>query len=308
MNMLVRTLLVGALIVGGGLFGLHVHNETVDRLELDLGKERLRASWHERAGHVRGIEDPERYRDEFRAAARWYASEITALYNRFPGKRDRDQALTDMEAQVAAGKMKPQELQRRKEWFDETRAVLEIIEGGRYRPVVSGIANGVRVDLLGITRVRHEGESQLRLDFVAWGVPRRVEAKKNSDKTTVVRTDVDFGLDSIDFEFIDDQQKLIGGLNGGRPQFFIDHPERWMADFPPHAWIGTYWIDPMPENTHTVSLRIGGQVRSTVGAALPIAFDWELPAKSDWRVREGESFDGDERLLPGEDIDRSARR
>lgn len=311
MNPLIRLTLVAAALLGVGAFAFRSHTESMRRFEHDLARERLRAAYVERAAWIRSLSDGERYRDEFAQLARWYKAEWNDISNRFPELQGPG-ALAEMEAQVAAGKMAREELANRREWYDATKAVHQLIEQGNYDPLLTSTTNGVRLDVVGMRRENYEGKSRLRLDVVAWGAPRREIVQKvdrgMAGSEAQVKFSADFDFRRLILEFIDEQQKLVGGTEGGAPVIVVERPERWFPQFPPMAVIGTYWLDPFPDKTASVSLRVATEVKSPWSAPLPAFYEWRVPARPEWRVRTGESFDAEERLFGEDQVDRSATR
>lgn len=307
MNPLLRIVLLAGLVLAALVYGIGAHTDAVKTLEFDLAKERLRAAFTERTAYTRSLEDTERWANELVSASRWYESEWTNLLNRHPERRAESDVLATMEAQVAAGQMPKQELENRREWYDATQAVHALLSSGRYTPIASAISNGVRLDILGMKRQSYAGRERMRLDVALWGAPRREVLQKNDGGATLKRQ-LDFNFTRLSLEFIDDNEKLIGGGDTGAPTLVVDHPERWIPQFPPMAALGTYWIEAFPENTATVDLRIAGDIRSPSAGPIPVSFEWRLPVRAEWKVGAGEAFEGEERLLPAEEIDRSAGR
>lgn len=305
MKQLLKIALLAGAAIAAVLYGINAHQSAVKSLDYELGKERLRASFVERASFARSLEDRERWADELHSLTRWYAGEWTDLLNRHPERRDENDVLASMEAQVKSLNMSKNDFENRKEWFDTTSDIYKLITGGHYSPVASGVDSGIRLDVVRIAKARYEGRDRMRLDVAIWGAPRREVAQKSGGET-VLRRQLDFALSHLEMEFIDDQQKLIGGGSTGAPVLMVDYPERWIPEFPPLAVLGTYWIDAFPENTDIVDLSIRGDIRSTFGPAIPVSFEWNLPARKAWKLGEGEEFEAEERLMPDEMRDRSA--
>lgn len=307
MNPLLRIVLLAGLVLAALVYGIGAHTDAVKTLEFDLAKERLRAAFTERAAYTRSLSDTERWANELVSVSRWYESEWTDLLNRHPERRAEADVLATMEAQVAAGQMPKQELENRREWYDATKSIHSLITSGRYTPIASAISNGVRLDIVGLSRATYAGRERMRLDVALWGAPRRELVQKNDTGATLKRQ-LDFAFTKLGLEFIDEKSKLIGGGDTGAPTLVVDYPERWIPQFPPMAVLGTYWIDAFPENAATVDIRIAGDIRSPTAAPIPVSFEWKLPVRASWKVGAGETFEGEERLLPAGEIDRSAGR
>lgn len=308
MNPLVRTLILGGLLVVGVGFAVNVHNDKVAGLELDRGHEKLRASFVERAGYVRSLASDDRYRDEFIALLKWYDAQLAELHNLYPGRFDNESAIKELDAQVASGKAKPGDIALKKEFYEHTKGFYTLLETGRYNPVATQVATGLRVDLVQLKREVYEGKPKLRVDLAIWGAPRRELAQKQEGKAANVKMTLDFAVKSLSLEFIDAKQKLVGGGDTGAPVLTIDYPERWVPGFPPQATFGTWWIDPLPQETEKLSLKIDAEIRSPTSGGLPLQFNWDLAARPEWKLGAGETFEGETRLMPEEDLDRSGQK
>lgn len=305
MNPVVRSLILGGLVAGAAVFAMGEHNETVAGLEYENAREKLRAAFGERAGYVRSLADEDRYREELSTVTKWYAAEVSGIYNRFPGKKAPGKVLKEIEAATAAGTMKEGEAQLRKEFYEEAKLFYDLFQSGRYNPVATATQNGVRFDLVSMKRDTYEGRSRLRVDFAVWGAPRRETVTKSPDgKQATAKMNLDFGLRGLGIELVDAKQKLIGGGDTGAPTIVVEHPERWIQDFPPQFAVGTWWIDPLLAEAETVLLNISGEIRSPSSGALPVTFEWKLPNRDEWKARAGEKFDGEERVMAEEDLKR----
>lgn len=332
MSALVKALLAGGLIVAIAIVAVNSHNETVDGLEYENARTKLRAAFAERTAWVHAVPEEDRYRDELNAATKWYASEVAAIYNRFPGKKAPEAAIEEMEKQAEEGTLKGADLALRKEFFEETKRFNDMMKNGTYNPFTTQVQSGIRLDLVSLQRVQHEGKSRLRLDVAVWGAPRREEITKSADgKSGTAHIRLDFALKGLSLEFIDESQKadpnakkpatkvamapgrtpteppaglLLGGGETGAPELLVEYPERWNTDVPPQFAIGHWWLDPMPRETTKVVLVISGEARSPVVGTYPVTYEWTLSPKSDWKLRDGETFDGEERIMAEEELKR----
>lgn len=297
--------ILSILIIGGGLvaatfFALDAHETQVTELEYQVQLSKLRNQYVERSGWVRSIPDQERWRDEFISLNRWYETQWTALHNRFPGRGSTDGVLAEIEERAAAG---AQDTALRMEFFEHTKGFQKVLASGHYLPIATHIASGVRLDLLDMKKVVHDGRKALRVDLAAWGAPRQMLEGRSQGEVTQ-KLALDFALNSFSVEFIDENDKLIGGGDTGGPEILIDYPERWVPAFPPQAAFAIWWIEPMPSETKTVLLTIDGNIRSSAAGSMPVTMEWRLPASEGWKLGEGVEFEGDERVMPEEAMDR----
>lgn len=300
MGKIFGTLIIGGALVAAVFFALDAHDKQVTDLEYELQLSGLRNQYVERAGWVRSIEANERWRDEFISLNRWYESQWTALHNRFPGRGTADGVLAAIDAETAAGS---KDGALKKEFFEHTKGFQKTLASGHYLPIAHQISSGVRLDLLDMKKVVHEGRNALRVDLVAWGAPRQTIESRSQGQATK-KMALDFALKSFSVEFIDEKDKLIGGGDTGGPEILVDYPERWIPAFPPQAALATWWVEPMPRETKTVLLTIDGEIRSGASGSMPVSMEWRLPASEGWKLGEGQAFEGDERVMPEEAMDR----
>lgn len=317
MNPLVRTLIVGGLVVAGAIVGINVHNASVNELEYDKSRLALRAAYDERAAYVRSIADETRYREELSTAYKWYLAESDGIYNRFPGKKVEDKTLKEMEAQVAAGKMKQPDFVERKEFFDLTKQFFQLFDSGRYNPLFTAVHTGLRFDIVDIRRDVNEGKPGLRIDFTVSGAPRLETVSKQDGKAIATKMTLNFGLTSLDVEYVSEKEvpakkkgampekerTLVGGGKTGAPTIVVEYPERWIEQFPPQYAVGTWWMDPMPAEATHVKLDFGGEIRSQNGM-LPVDYTYEADIRPEWKVKDGEKFEGEERIMQEEEMRR----
>lgn len=311
MNRLVVTIILGLLVVAGAVVGINGHNAQVAKLEYELGRERLRTQYIERASGVHGQANSDRRGEELASLTKWYNAEIQSLSNLFPGQHDPDASIKEAEAQSAApsnGK-KAGDLELRKEFATETKGLYDTILKSRYKPVATAVLEGVRFDILSIRRAQDEGHSRLRIDAVLWGAPTQlVEREQQANKTSSVKKQLNFGFKGLDFKFFDAKETLLGGGSTGAPRVVIEAPERWFGDFPPQAVLAVWYIDPLPETAEQMSLAFAGEIKSPSAGPLPVSNEWELKVDSAWRVQAGEKFEGEQRLMPEEDLKRSSAK
>lgn len=305
MNPLMKTLILGGTVLAGALYAFDAHNTQVARLDLEAQKARLRAAYVERMSFAYSLPSADRYRDEFASATKWYEAELTDLYNRHPGvAHDADAALRSIEEQEKTGKIKVDQAAGRKEFHEITKGFYQLIKSGRYAPLQSTPAMGVRLDLLGMRRESYEGKSRVRIDAVVWGAPRRELVTKADGKGANVKVSLDYLPKKLSFEFIDGGKKLLGGGETGAPTFLVDYPERFVPDFPPQAALAVWYVDPFPREAASVSMKIDSEIRSPTGAAIPFTTALTFTPDEALKLGANEKFEGEERVMPEEAMNR----
>lgn len=303
MNSLAKTVVIGGAVLGGALYGFSAHNAQVSRLDLEGRRAHLRSAYVERMSYAYSLPDNDRYRDELASATRWYEAELKDLYNQHPEAAKAAEA--DAAAKPAASAEKAA---LGKEYADVTKGFHDLLKSGKYAPVYSVPTMGVRLDLLGMRRETYEGKSRIRIDAVLWGAPRReTVTKQEGGKSATAKVNLDFAFKRLGFEFVDAKQKLLGGGETGAPTFLVDYPERFIPDFPPQAALAVWYVDPFPAGAVTLNLKIDGELRSPAGAPIPVALGMGFPARDELKVQAGEKFEGEERLMPEEELDRAKK-
>jgi hypothetical protein len=307
MNPLIKTLVLGGAVLAGAIYAFDAHTVQVTKLDLDGQRARLRAAYVERMSFAYSLPSNERYRDEFASATKWYEAELADLYNRHPGAaKDADAALKELEAQEKAGKVKADQAAGKKEFIEITRGFYQLIKSGKYAPVYSTPMYGIRFDVLSMRRESYEGRSRVRIDAVVWGAPRREMVSKDAaGKAGSVKVSLDFLPKKLGFEFVDAKQKLVGGGETGAPTFLVDFPERFIPDFPPQAALAVWYVDPFPREAATVTMKVDCEIRSPAGAPVPFSITSAFPTPEELKLLDGEKFEGEERVMPEEDLNRA---
>ena len=198
-------------------FLLSGSRERADAYDARLERARLKRDFSERAGAARTIPAdrlPE-WRDEVAALSRWYFDELQAIRNRHPAEPARPSGV-----EAAAADRKGSSTTRRapssrtSKYADGRLAPAR----GRYAPVQSMIAEGLRLDLLAVEagappRAARRGSGSLRAGSAPF-----VEREKGSERTTVVRNVVPVSFKRIAFHFLDAAGKPYGEMSsGGEP-------------------------------------------------------------------------------------------
>ncbi|ABS26304.1 hypothetical protein [Anaeromyxobacter sp. Fw109-5] len=273
--------------------------ERGDAYEAQLERARLKRDFSERAGAARTIPSdrlPE-WRDEIAALSRWYFDELQAIRNRHPGEPVRPNAVeaaaSDRKSKLDAGaRAQLEDFQR----FADGR--LALLREGRYAPVQSMIAEGLRLDLVAVeTGSPPEGGAPgLRIDFALWGAPRFLEREKGGERTTVVRSVVPVSFKRLAFHFIGADGKPYGEMSGGgEPYQKLADPERFADDFPPGVLFGTWYVELFPREATEVRLEIQADVRGASGAVRPATFLAQLPVPDGWKLPPGAVFQAEVR-------------
>lgn len=256
-----------------------------------LQGEGLRRELVSRAGVARGLAGPAGV-EEARAVLRWWFEASAALRERYPGPgrtRERPRPAKERDTEEAFRRYADDRLQG--------------LRRG-YAPVLSGVDQGVRLDVLSIEAGEHPDthERAIRIDFALWGAPRRTERDPGAEGARgAQRVVVPIAFRQLAFRFLDASGKTWGEMTGtGEPYLLLKDPERSSAELPPDIALGTWWVEPFPREAGRVELAVGVQVQGMTGGALAPSFRWELPIGEGWQLRPGETFRAETREAPPE--------
>ncbi|WP_242341553.1 MULTISPECIES: hypothetical protein [unclassified Anaeromyxobacter] len=272
--------------------------EKADAYEARLERARLKRDFSERAGAARAIPAdrlPE-WRDEIAALSRWYFDELQAIRNRHPSEPARP---TGVEAAAGdrKGKLEEKDRSQLQDFQKYADGRLALLREGRYAPVQSMLAEGLRLDLLAVEpgTPPEGGAPGLRIDFALWGSPRFLERERGGERT-VVRSVVPVAFRRIAFHLLDPAGKPYGEMSGGgEPYQKLADPERFQDDFPPGAIFGTWWVELLPREAATVQLEIQTDVRGASGAVRPATFQAQIPIPDAWKLPPGAVFQAEVR-------------
>jgi hypothetical protein len=291
MNPVVRLLLLIAFVVAIGGYGLHEYQARQTDAESKLDLLRIQRDYDERAPAAREIAGADEYRDEMNALFRWYFGAVRDHDNHFPDQRDHEHGWKDIVHKHEVGNIKQPEFDGLSQNHATVDEVYKMLQAGRYEPIYSATSVGQHFDIWRAEREQHDGQPMIRLDFVWWGPQRRVEVEK-SDSGTMRRVQVSAELQGIAFSLMDAKDKLYGEVHGEEPSTKVSDPDRYLDLFPSNAVLGTYWVALFPHEAQTLKLTINAVTRTVQGHELTSKFDWSIPLKDDWKLAEGQKWEG----------------
>jgi hypothetical protein len=291
MNPVVRLLLliVAALAIGG--WALHEYQTRTIEADSKLDLVRIQRDYDERAPAAREIAGADEYRDEMGGLFRWYFGALRDHDNHFPDQRDHEKGWKDILHKHEIGVIKQPEFEGLSQNHATVDEVYKMLQGGRFDPVYSGASLGQHFDIWRAQREQHENQPMIRLDFVWWGPQRKVEFEKSETGTTK-RVQVSAELQGIVIQLMDAKDKLYGEVHGEEPSAKISDPDRYLDLFPANAVLGTYWLALVPHEAQTLKLEVDAVTRTASGHELPAKFEWSIPLKDDWKLAEGQKWEG----------------
>ena len=297
-RLLLVALPAGLLMVGLVLL-LNAWSARGDAFEARLERARLKREFAERSALARALpaQPVEEWRAESAALVRWYVEGLAAIRNRHPGEPPRPSALAAAEGEKKGAEKDRATLKDFQKYADDR---FELLRGARYAPLVSSVAEGLRLDLLTVQAGPSPdgGGPGLRIDFALWGPPKLLEREATGDKATT-RTVVPVALKQLSLKLLDEKGGLFGGMaGGGEPHQKLADGERFVEDFPPSILFGTYWIDLLPRQPKTLELELAASVRGAGGRERPALFSVTLPIEEGWRLPPGVDFKAEVREGP----------
>ncbi len=300
MNPVVRLLILVIIAAGLGGWGVHAYQVRRTEEEAKLDLLRIQRDLDERVPAAREIANAEEYNDEMRQLFRWYFGAVREHDNRFPDQKDHDRGWKDLEHKHAVNLIKGPEFEQFQANHATVDGVYKLLQSGKYDPVLTGSSMGQHFDLLKIERDQHDGKPMLRFDFAWWGAQRKVMADK-SDTGTTRRTEVAATVQSISLELLDDKGKKYGHMDLGEPNTKVPDQDRYADLLPPNVVLGTFWLDLIPHEAQKGKLSIACSTRTVEGHELNAKFEWDLPLKDDYKLAEGQKWEGASEEIGDED-------
>jgi hypothetical protein len=293
MKRLLLVALPAGLILLASVFLLQAWRARGEGYEARLERARVKREFVERSALARAMpaQPPEPWRAEAGALLRQYLEAVAAVRNRFPGEPARPAAVAAA-AEEKKGKLADKDRAAIAEFQQYADGRAALVKGGRYAPVASAVAEGLRLDLLAVEAGPNPdgGGPGLRVDFALWGVPRTLEREGAGEKTTS-RTVLGVSLRQLAIRLLDGKGQLFGGMQGGgEPAIKLADPDRFTDDLPPSILFGTWWLELLPRPPVRLELELTAAVRGAAGQDRPAVFTVALPIDEAWRLPAGAEF------------------
>lgn len=285
MHPMLKTLVVLLLVGGAGAAGIYYYSNQTTEAAYHKKLEDLSQRWTARLGSVQGITDPQRYNEEMSTQLKWYFSQLQEIYNHFPKQRDPDRAWKEIQKELDSGRIPAEKKAEYKEFFDYAKKVFGVLQSGDYAGNPNGSSQSMHMDIYSMKPVSYQGVPRIRIDFILWGAPHRIQSHKNQVGTTINKVVVPVTFNKMFFQFLDDKGKVYGEMSGsgGEPTIKIEDPKRWIAEFPAGALLGTWWVDMFPEKAAKVVWEIGMTGRTDAGNPIDASYRWTLDVPDNWK-------------------------
>jgi len=293
MKRLLLVTLPAGLAVVAAIFLMTSWRSRGDAFEARQERARLKREFSERSAVGRALPAApvEEWRTEAASLLRWYVEGAAAVRNRHPG----EQPEPPREAAPSGAKEKATVEDFRR--YAEERWAL--VKGGRYAPIASAVAEGLRLDVLTISPgPSPEGTGPgLKVEVAIWGVPRLLE--REAGEKGILKTVLPVSLRQLSVRLLDGQGAVFGGMvGGGEPHQKLADPERFVEDFPPSILFGTYWLELLPRPPTTLELELTASIRGASGRERPALLTVALPIDESWRLPQGAEFKAEVREGP----------
>lgn len=277
--------LVGAVAIGGYLVSRQ--SARADAAEAELSFTRLQRDHLEKVGWIRAIPDETQYRTEVNPFLAHYFKGVEAHRKRHGGNPDFDDYVKEREARG----VKDLEAHRRHWQFVKTQ--FDLMRGGSYAPVFSGADKGMRLDVVSADVVMEQGEPVIRMVLALWGAQRELREEDRGVKRMVTSARFKVGF----------KVHRVAGRGGrapapheasidGDPGMKIDHPERFIPEFPPQLVLGRYDVDLWPSDSDKLEIAFTVDSTAASGGTASASFLWKVDVPSSWKLREGEAWKG----------------
>jgi len=293
MSQLAKIVLTSVAVIVVAFVAINKYDSMQEQYEYRLAKEQVRSEFLERSAAVRSVADADRYHDEARGLFKWYFAELTKVYNRFPKQKGAETAyLRDLEERQAKGQVKPSDFEGLKASYDQIREIWDLLRDGKYSPALSAGDSSLRLDFLEFESGTVDGKKGIQGRFVLWGaMRRRVEEKSGSQTQT--RVDVQASFSDVQLKMFGSNGKPVAEMAFGMPSgAYVPYPEARLEDFPPMAYLGSFAFPLVPFEAHTVEIEATATSRSPAGNEIAGRFKWSMPVPSEWKLKEGQAWEG----------------
>jgi len=293
MSQLAKIVLTAVAVIVVAFIAINKYDSMQEAYEYRLAKEQVRADFLERSAAVRAVADTNRYDDEVRGLFKWYFAELTKVYNRFPKHKGAESAyLRDLDERKAKGQVKPSDYDGLKASYDQIREMWDLLRDGKYAPALSAGDSSLRLDFLEFAPGTLEGKKAIQGRFVLWGAQRRKLEEKSGNQTQT-RVDVQASFSDVQLKMFGANGKPVAEMSFGMPSgAYVPYPEARLEDFPPMAYLGSFAFPLVPYEAQTVEIEAAATSKSPAGNELTGRFKWTMPVPAEWKLKEGQAWEG----------------
>jgi hypothetical protein len=224
---------------------------------------------------------------------RKHAEAVEALRKRYPALLKPDAFIKDMEEAAKLGEKDKAKTAEYRARYDYVKEVYEkYIKAGNYKPVLTGISNGLRFDIVSITKSSEGGAEGLRWDVVFYGAP-------NKDQMNLTNMNV---TNWLEFPELETSGKRKGmpkrtafktDFAPAMPYVWADKPWEWIPEWPANVTVGYYvGIPQFDSRTSFVEMSLFGTMRTQGATAIPVEMKWpKVVVDASWKGSPGSKWD-----------------
>lgn len=280
---------VGAVAIGG--FLVNKHSTRADAAEKELAWTKIQRDYLEKVGWIRAIPDENQYRTEAPAFFANYFKNVDAHLERFGGNTDFDDYVKEREARGV------KDLDKHKEHWEFVKKQFDLMRGGRYAPVFTATDKGMRLDVVSADVEMVNGEPMIRFVMALSGAQRELREEGRGLKKMATSARFAATMEPAADEAgrkprVSRAEPPWSQRIEGDPGKKIDHPERFIPEFPPQFVLGHYDLPRIPSYANRIQVTFNVGSTSSTGGSAEATYVWKLDAPTDWKLRPGEAFEG----------------
>ncbi len=289
-NPILKLGIVLLIIVGCGWFALHTFQKRVVSYEHQLELEKIRREFLERSFLALSMSNADHYRFESKQLWKWYFGELDKHYQEFTKYKNEDLFLSELEEKKRVKKVTENEIAQYEKRFEATKKFWNLVKQGRYEPIFTAAENGLRFDIYDL-QFTEDIERRAWVYFALYGAQRKWIEEPGPIK--VSRLVVNASFQEILFKGKNANGKLIGEMRSLGNPFMVDHPERYIADFPSGVVLGSYSFPAVPSEAVNGEISMKVLTRSVLTGEEAVGnFLWSFPVDIRWRLPEGAVWEG----------------
>lgn len=232
---------------------------------------------------------PERYSFDRNQLVADHVSAVERIWREHPEQSNPDQFIEKRELAAKEGKKDKEKVAEYRERYDYLRAQFDVLKKG-YRPVLTAYHQGIRYDIVQISKADAGGKDGLRWDLFVWGAP--------PGQLTFGGIELQFlrEIKEVDAKGREKVKMAIAKITGQGPPFiFHENAWEWVPEWPPAVSVGYYQGLPLfPADATRFSLKLDLSVRTAQGTTLPVELKWEnVSVDPSWRAPVGATFEAE---------------
>lgn len=292
-NFLSFLIILVALAAGAG-FMVFQREAMIDELTYEKKLQEQRVNFARQAALT--IQTPEEcYSFDRNQLVADHVAAVERIWRQHPEQANPDQFIEKREAAAKEGKKDKARVAEYRESYDYLRERFGVLKAG-YKPVLTAFNNGVRYDIVAMSKTNAGGKESLRWDLFVWGAA--------PGQLTFGGIEIQFlrEIKEVDARGKEKVKKAIAKVTGQGPPFiFHENAWEWIPEWPPVVSVGHYQGLPLfPADATKFTLKLDLTVRTAQGTTMPVELKWEnVEVSPSWRAPEGALFEAD--VMPATD-------